>query len=104
MSRLHHIQIVVGVGKTADVLSFYELLGLRPLEKPIAEGIQREGAWFLTGDGGQVHISERPEVPEAGDRHFGLVVDSYDEVLAQLRTAGHEVKERPAVLGTRRCF
>ena len=104
MTRLHHIQVTVAPGATANVVGFYESLGLTPIAKPVADGIQASGAWFETSSGGQLHVSEREGATPSGDRHFGLVVDGYDELITHLLQAGHRVDERPAVLGTRRAF
>lgn len=104
MTRLHHIQVVVAPGATDRVLPFYELLGLQRIPKPIAEGIQPVGAWFATGSGGQVHISERDAPADPGGRHFGLVLDDYAATLSSLEAAGYTVERRPAVEGTNRAM
>ena len=98
--RLHHVNVVVGPGRTGAVAGFYALLGLTQVAKP-TEGVAQTGAWFDVPGGTQVHVSERP-----GDRHpeqhFALVVDDLDHVVARLRAAGHPWSDKPPIGGARR--
>jgi len=101
MTRLHHVNVVVAPGRTDAVVPFYELLGLRRVEKP-ATGVAKEGAWFdFPGGGTQVHVSERH-----GDRHpeqhFAVSVDGLDDVVRRLLEQGHPWAERAALYGARR--
>ena len=104
MTRLHHVNVVVPPGATANVISFYgDALGLRQVAKP-TEGVAQTGAWFDIGDtGAQVHVSERD-----GERHpqthFGLVVDDFDAVLERLSAAGAPWEDQPPIFGGRRGF
>ena len=104
MTRLHHVNVVVPPGATANVISFYaETLGLRQVSKP-TEGVAQTGAWFDIDDtGAQVHVSERDgeRHPQA---HFGLVVDDFDGVLARLSAAGAPWEDQPQIFGGRRGF
>ena len=101
MTRLHHVNVVVAPGRTDAVVPFYELLGLRRVEKP-ATGVAKEGAWFdFPGGGTQVHVSERH-----GDRHpeqhFAVSVDDLDDLVRRLVEQGHPWVERTALYGARR--
>ena len=104
MRRLHHVNVVVPVGATGNVVSFYaETLGLRQVAKP-TEGVAQTGAWFDIDDtGSQVHVSERD-----GERHpqthFGLVVDDFDAVLERLHDVAAPWEDQPPIFGGRRGF
>ena len=100
--RLHHVNIVVKPGQTAQVAGFYcDVLGLSPAEKP-AEGTSPGGAWFDIDDRTQMHISERVDAVMHDDMHFALVLDDFDAVLARLAEAGAEWREQPDLFGGRR--
>ena len=109
MRRLHHVNVVVPVGATGNVVSFYaETLGLRQVAKP-SEGVAQTGAWFDIDDtGSQVHVSERdgerhPQTHSAS-AHWALVVDDYDDLLARLRDRGAPWEDQPPIFGGRRGF
>jgi hypothetical protein len=95
--RLHHVNVVVPPGATQTVVPFYELLGLVRVPKPGSA----PGAWFDVPGGTQLHVSERPGAVHP-DAHFAVVVDHFDGVLAQLRTAGRPWEELRAQGGARR--
>jgi catechol 2,3-dioxygenase-like lactoylglutathione lyase family enzyme len=101
--RIHHVNVVVPPGRTADVTPFYvDVLGLRRVPKP-QSGVDQAGAWFDVDAGSQVHVSERsgdvhPQV------HFALVVDDFDAVLDRLHAAGAAWEEQPDLFGGRRGF
>lgn len=99
--RLHHVNVVVGPGRTDSVVPFYELLGLKRVEKP-AEGVAQTGAWFDLPDGlTQVHVSER-EGAKHPQQHFALSVDDLDNIALALQQAGHPWHPGTVVLGSRR--
>lgn len=100
--RLHHVNVVVPPGRTADAVAFYaDLLGLRPMAKP--GGAAATGAWLDVDGLTQVHISERAGDVHA-DAHFALVVDDYDAVLGALAATGATFTEQEDVFGGRRGF
>jgi hypothetical protein len=99
--RIAHVNVVVPIGGTESVVSFYELLGLSRVPKP-AEGVAREGAWFDLPDGRtQVHVSEREGSPHP-QQHFALTVDDLDELALLLQQHGHPWHPGRDVLGARR--
>jgi catechol 2,3-dioxygenase-like lactoylglutathione lyase family enzyme len=101
--RIHHVNVVVPRGRTADVVGFYaDVLGLRRVPKP-SSGVDQAGAWFDVDAGSQVHVSEREGTvhPQA---HFALVVDDLDAVLARARAAGAPWEDQPDLFGGRRGF
>jgi len=102
MPTLHHVNIVVKPGQTAEITGFYEkVLGLRATTKP-AEGTTAGGAWFDIDGTTQLHISERADAVMHDDMHFGLVVDDFDATMARLAGAGAEWNEQADLFGGRR--
>jgi len=101
--RIHHVNVVVAPGGTAEVVPFYvDVLGLRQVDKP-KEGVAQSGAWFDINDTAQVHVSERDGVVHP-QSHFGLVVDDFDGVLHRLEAAGASWEDQPDIFGGRRGF
>jgi catechol 2,3-dioxygenase-like lactoylglutathione lyase family enzyme len=99
--RLHHVNVVVGPGRTEAVVPFYELLGLRRVEKP-TEGVAQSGAWFDFPAGAtQLHVSER-EGGRNADQHFAIAVADLDDVVRRLESAGHPWTPKPEISGARR--
>ncbi|HWC34485.1 MAG TPA: VOC family protein [Mycobacteriales bacterium] len=102
MTRLHHVNVVVRPGQTAELVGFYTgVLGLRLTEKPTL-GTSPGGAWFDIDDVTQLHVSERADAVMHDDMHFALVVDDFDDVLSRLAAAGAEWREQPDLFGGRR--
>ena len=82
--RLHHVNVIVGAGRTDAVVPFYELLGMVRVPKPN----DLPGAWFDLPDGRtQLHVSERPGAHHP-DQHFALAVDDLGALVAALQAAG----------------
>lgn len=100
--RLHHVNIVVRLGETDQLVGFYtDVLGLHRVEKP-TEGTTGGGAWFDINASNQLHISERPDAVMHDDMHFGLVVDDFDLVLGRLAAAGAPWTAQADLFGGRR--
>jgi catechol 2,3-dioxygenase-like lactoylglutathione lyase family enzyme len=100
--RLHHVNIVVRPGQTAELVGFYtDVLGLRRVDKPV-EGTSPGGAWFDINDSNQLHISERDDAVMHDDMHFGLVADDFDAMLARLEVAGASWQPQADLFGGRR--
>jgi hypothetical protein len=99
--RLHHVNVVVGHGRTDEVVPFYELLGLTRVAKP-TEGVAQEGAWFdFPGRATQLHVSER-QGDRHPDQHFAVVVSDLDVVVRRLLQAGHPWSPKPPITGANR--
>lgn len=99
--RLHHVNVVVPVGRTEAVVPFYELLGLVRVQKP-TEGVAQEGAWFdFPGGTTQVHVSERDGSPHPS-QHFAVSVEDLDGTVARLQAQGHPWTPGTVVFGARR--
>jgi catechol 2,3-dioxygenase-like lactoylglutathione lyase family enzyme len=99
---LHHVNIVVTPGETAQIIGFYvDVLGLTQVAKP-AEGTSAGGAWFDIDARTQMHVSERADAVMHDDMHFALVVEDFDAVLARLAATGAEWREQPELFGGRR--
>jgi catechol 2,3-dioxygenase-like lactoylglutathione lyase family enzyme len=82
MIRIHHVNVVVPIGRTEEVAAFYrDRLGLRQIPKP--PQLDPRGAWFQVDELTQIHISER-DGDAHRDAHFALVVDDFDAVVANL--------------------
>ncbi len=100
--RLHHVNLVVKPGETAQVAGFYtDVLGLTAAVKP-TEGTSPGGAWFDIDGHTQLHISERADAVMHDDMHFALVVDDFDATVARLTAAGAQWREQPDLFGGRR--
>ena len=85
MTRLHHVNITVPVGRCQPIAAFYrDVLGFRPITRPDNE---RAGVWLEMGDGTQLHLSER-EGAAHPDQHFAVVVDDLSAVRVRLGEAG----------------
>jgi catechol 2,3-dioxygenase-like lactoylglutathione lyase family enzyme len=83
--RIHHVNVVVPRGGTAEAAAFYrDVLGLTPVPK--APGLDPAGAWFQVDDASQVHVSERDGAvhPSA---HFALVLEDFAAVVERLGPA-----------------
>jgi catechol 2,3-dioxygenase-like lactoylglutathione lyase family enzyme len=98
---LDHVQITTPEEFEADVVAWYrDVLGLTEITKP--EGTRPKGAWFQTG-WAELHISiDAHNPPKAA--HFGLVVDSFEGVIARLRGAGCHIEQAKAIPGRERFY
>jgi hypothetical protein len=102
MTRLLHVNVVVGPGRTDAVVPFYEMLGLTRVPKP-AEGVAQTGAWLDFPDGiTQVHLSERDGGGRNPDQHFAVSTPELDDVVRRLQLAGHPWRPGTLVSGARR--
>ena len=102
MPRLHHVNLAVPPGRTAEVLAFYEdVLHLVVVAKPTS--LDPRGAWLQIDAATQLHLSER-DAPAHPDTHMALVVDDLDETLASLAAARAPWQPAEDVFGGRRGF
>ena len=69
----------------------------------LSRGAALAGCWLDTGEGTQVHLSER-EGKGHPDSHFALVVDDFDAALARVRAASAPWTDQEDVFGGRRGY
>lgn len=97
---LHHVTREVRPDQLADVVAFYELLGLRRVATPA--GIGARAVW-LECERTQVHL-----MPVEGARpasgHLALILADYVGTLERLRTTGHSVEPRREHWGSPRAY
>lgn len=98
---VQHVTLELRREQVADCLAFYELLGFEREEPP--ETLRDRAAWLGRG-GTQIHLMcvEEPVVPGRG--HVAVVAPDYEESLAALRDAGHEVEARREHWGSPRSY
>ncbi len=97
MRVLHHVNVNVPRGRSELIAAFYrEVLGFSRIPRP---DNGREGIWLDMGDGTQLHLSERDDVPNS-QPHFALVVDDLPAVRERLVEAGAEFQPAEDIFGT----
>jgi hypothetical protein len=96
---LHHVTREIPRPRLELCLQFYRLLGFE--EVPVPESIGDRAVW-LEARGTQIHLmpADDPRPPDGG--HVALVAPEYEDTVAQLRAAGHEVEDRVAHWGAPR--
>lgn len=91
---IDHVQLAMPAGGEADAQAFYEgLLGLRRVPKP-PHLERRGGCWFENGNV-KVHLGVDAEFRPARKAHPALVVESLDQLVERLETAGAAVRHEP---------
>ncbi|MDQ3877408.1 MAG: VOC family protein [Actinomycetota bacterium] len=84
-----------------ETIGWYrDCLGLDEIDKP--EGTHDAGGWFRVGDQ-ELHVSLDEHNPPK-QAHFGLVVDDFDAVVEDLRTAGCHIEQAAVIPGRHRCY
>jgi catechol 2,3-dioxygenase-like lactoylglutathione lyase family enzyme len=98
---LNHVTLEIRHAELERSLAFWDLLGFERVTPPPT---LRDRATWVERSGTQVHLLfvEDPVVPPAG--HVAVVVEDFEDAIAALRRAGHEVEERPRHWGARRAF
>jgi len=97
MPAVHHVNVNVPRGSSESIAAFYVgVLGFSPIPRP---DNGREGMWLDMGDGTQLHLSERDEVPNS-QPHFALVVDDLAGVRERLADAGAAFESADDIFGT----
>ncbi len=97
MPAIHHVNINVPRGRSELIGAFYcDVLGFSRIPRP---DNGREGIWLDMGDGTQLHLSERDDVPNS-QPHFALVLDDFQAVRDRLADAGAEFQAAEDVFGT----
>ncbi len=101
---IHHVTRTVRPSELGPCIDFYGILGFRPVQAPA--GIARRAQW-LQSDGPrpapQVHLMPAHDA-RAATGHFAIVCRDYDDTLARLRNAGHEVDRRAEHWGSPRSY
>ena len=101
LADIHHVSL--NVTDTERALGFYrDVLGMGQLARPdFAFG----GAWLDAGGGRQVHLIEA-DVPDDRGQHVAFRVDSVDDTISALRSAGLTVGDARPVgeTGIRQTF
>jgi catechol 2,3-dioxygenase-like lactoylglutathione lyase family enzyme len=98
---LQHVSLEVPPGEVESTVEFWRLLGFEPVEAP--EPLRGYVTW-LERAGTQIHLihTEGGTVPALG--HAAVVVDDFEQALARVAAAGHEVSESGELWGARRAF
>jgi catechol 2,3-dioxygenase-like lactoylglutathione lyase family enzyme len=98
---VQHVALETHPRDARALVSFFELLGFEAVEPPET---LRERALWVEHHGTQIHVlfADDPVAPPKG--HVAVVAPDYEEALARLRAAGHEVDERTRHWGSPRCF
>lgn len=97
---IHHVGLEIHERDAAAEIAFWALLGFAEVAPP-APSLAARSRW-VERHGTQVHllVAAAPVIPSAG--HVAVVAPEFDEVVAALRTAGHEAAERERYWGARR--
>jgi catechol 2,3-dioxygenase-like lactoylglutathione lyase family enzyme len=98
--RVHHVTREVPPEALEACLAFYALLGFAPADAP--SGIAERARW-LELSGTQLHLLVNPGARPAPG-HVALVAPAYDDLLASLTAAGHEIEPRREHWGSPRCY
>jgi catechol 2,3-dioxygenase-like lactoylglutathione lyase family enzyme len=96
---LHHVTREIPRPRLERCLEFYRLLGFDEVPTPVSIGAR---ARWLEASGTQIHLMPADDPPPPGGGHLAVVVRDYDDVVARLRDAGHEVEDRVAHWGAAR--
>jgi catechol 2,3-dioxygenase-like lactoylglutathione lyase family enzyme len=98
---VQHVALETDPRDARSLSAFFELLGFEEVEPPPA---LRERALWLERLGTQIHVllTDDPVAPPKG--HVAVVAPDYEDTLARLRAAGHQVDERAEHWGSPRCF
>jgi catechol 2,3-dioxygenase-like lactoylglutathione lyase family enzyme len=97
MRVLHHVNVNVPRGRSESVAGFYsDVLGFDLIPRP---DNGREGMWLDMGDGTQLHLSERDDIPNT-QPHFALIIDDLESVRTRLADAGADFETAEDIFGT----
>lgn len=102
ITGLDHVQLAIPPGGEAAARRFYgDLLGLREIEKP--EGVRASGGAWFSGPV-EVHLGIEDAFRPARKAHPCFAVDGYEDLLGELRAAGHETTPDDRIAGSPRSF
>lgn len=98
--RIHHIQICIPSGTEDQARAFYkDILGFSEIEKP--EALKKNGGFWLSGAGMEVHIGTEKEI-YPGKRHPAFEVGNIKEAKFFLRNQGVPIQEETPIDGFER--
>jgi catechol 2,3-dioxygenase-like lactoylglutathione lyase family enzyme len=101
--RLHHVQLAIPQGGEAAARAFYAVvLGMTEVNKPRTLA-RRGGAWFRAGSV-ELHLGVEDEFQPARKAHPAVLVDSLDEVVKRLASAGQSVSPDTDLPGFQRVY
>jgi len=98
---IHHVALETAPADREPLVAFFALLGFARVEPPPA---LRDRAYWLEREATQIHVLFADATIVPPQAHVAVVAPDYDDALARLRAAGHEVDERTAHWGSPRCF
>ena len=98
---LQHVSIEIAPEQAEAAVGFWGLLGFERVESPEALGGY---VTWLERAGTQIHLipTDDATVPVRG--HAAVVVDDFEDAVARVAAAGHEVAETRQLWGARRAF
>jgi catechol 2,3-dioxygenase-like lactoylglutathione lyase family enzyme len=97
---IHHVTREVPPQQLAQCVRFYRVLGFHPAQVPA--GIAGRAQWLERG-ATQIHLMPRDDA-QVQSGHIGIVVETYDTTIEQLRREGHEIDPRTAHWGSPRAY
>jgi catechol 2,3-dioxygenase-like lactoylglutathione lyase family enzyme len=98
---IHHVALETAPADRDALAGFFALLGFRRVDPPEA---LRSRAYWLERGATQIHVLFADDAVAPPQGHVAVVAEDYDEALARLRRAGHDVQERTPHWGAPRCF
>lgn len=103
IAALDHVQLAMPPGKEDEADAFYcDVLGLAELTKPEPLA-SRGGRWYATGQV-QVHLGVEADFRAARKAHPALVIDGFDDLIAQLESHGVSWRPDSDLPGVRRVY
>jgi catechol 2,3-dioxygenase-like lactoylglutathione lyase family enzyme len=98
---IHHVAQRIPPNRLDAGQRFYELLGfVRQTEPP---GIAGRAVWLGLGPT-QIHLIPSDDGASEDSGHVAVVLARYEETVARLRHAGHELQPRRKHWGSPRCY
>jgi catechol 2,3-dioxygenase-like lactoylglutathione lyase family enzyme len=99
-NMIQHVTREIPPSQLDGCVHFYRLLGFQPVPAP--PGIAGRALWLQRGST-QLHLMPRDDArPQSG--HVGVVVERYENTLAELRRDGHDVEPRREHWGSPRAY
>ena len=99
--ELQHVTLELRREQLDACVGFYSLLGFARAEPPAT--LRDRAAWMQAGRT-QIHLMWVEEPVALPRGHVAVVVEGYKEVVAALRSAGHEIEPRQEHWGSPRAY